>query len=292
MFAQAIKTVAEFTRPIHSLNRNFGSTHIQPGAATLFFVNSDGWALTCSHVAKQISIGNQIGQRKAAFLKELNDNAKFGGKKQKRKIENKYGLKKGVIYDLRHRFMDCVQGKLDFEIKQHPTLDVALIHFMNYDKLLCNSFPIFHKDASAIEPGNFVCRIGFPFVEFTNYEYDSDSDSVKWTSGGRMDTPRFPIEGMITRIITREKKVIGFELSRPGLRGQSGGPVFDTDAKIIGMQSATAHLDLNFDVEQDVIRKGKKKKVKDHAFLHVGQCIHVNILKNFMNENEVEFQEG
>jgi hypothetical protein len=85
--------------------------------------------------------------------------------------------------------------------------------------------------------------------------------------------------------------LVGFELSTPGLRGQSGGPAFDVDGRILGMQAATGHLDMNFDIEQAVFRAGKKKNVKDYAFLHVGHCIHVSVLKEFMTENGVKFIE-
>lgn len=85
--------------------------------------------------------------------------------------------------------------------------------------------------------------------------------------------------------------MIGFEICTPGLRGQGGGPAFDVDGRILGMQAATGHLDMNFDIEQEVFRGGKKKKVQDYAFLHVGHCIHVSVLKEFMIENGVKFTE-
>ena len=53
MFVDAIEKAAAFTRAIHMISRNYGSDGIQPHAATLFFVNAEGWALTCAHVARQ-----------------------------------------------------------------------------------------------------------------------------------------------------------------------------------------------------------------------------------------------
>jgi len=98
---------------------------------------------------------------------------------------------------------------------------------------------------------------------------------------------------MLTRhLVGEDGHVVGFELSTPGLRGQSGGPVFDVEGKVWGMQVATAHLDMNFDVDQEVIRDGLKRHVKDSAFLHVGHCIHVDVLKAFMRENDIQFQES
>ena len=68
-------------------------------------------------------------------------------------------------------------------------------------------------------------------------------------------------------------------------------PAFDVDGKVWGMQSATNHLDLNFDVNVEVIRIGQKKTIRDSAFLHVGHCVHVDILKSFMKQHNVVFQE-
>lgn len=293
MFVKAIEIAAGFTRSIHSISRNYGSTIVQSGAATLFFVNSDGWALTCRHVAELIPIGDQLLAKRQAFLDELAVHR--GEKKEKlllRELEKKYGFSKETTFELFNNFMNCVEGTLNFEIRPHPELDVALIHFINYKKLGCNSFPEFAANGADLKQGKFLCRLGFPFAEFSNYAYDAGTDKIHWTDTGRVDTPRFPIEGMVTRNVNMNDRLVGFELSTPGLRGQSGGPAFDTDGVIWGMQSMTGHLDLDFDVNQEVIRSGRKKKVSDSAFLHVGFCIHIDILKSFMKENNVEFQEA
>lgn len=52
MFIDAIDKVDKFTRPLHSIARNYGSTEIIPGTATLFFINEEDYAITCEHVAK------------------------------------------------------------------------------------------------------------------------------------------------------------------------------------------------------------------------------------------------
>ena len=297
MFVNAIEKAIKFTRPIYTISRNYGSEEIQAGAATLFFINSEGWALTCAHVAKQIMIGNQLLKNKEAFQSELKtipgNKAK---KKWKKELERKYKYyNNNSTYELYFKFINCFENisPVEIEIQIHKKIDVALIHFKKYTKLLCDSFPVFVKDSSVVKPGKSVCRLGYPFVEFTNYKYDVESDSIKWTEKGKVNTPYFPIEGMVTRRLGGpENKIIGFELSTPGLRGQSGGPAFDIDGRIVGMQAATGHLDMNFDIEQNVLRQGKKKQVKDYAFLHVGHCINVETLKEFMKEKGVDFQEG
>jgi hypothetical protein len=293
MFEKAIEIAARFTRPIHSISRNYKSNTIQPGAATLFFVNSEGWALTCRHVAEHLRIAEQIDAKRKAFLDELGKLR--GHKKEKqliRDLEKKYGYNKNVTYELHNAFVNCIEGPIEFEIKPHASLDVALLKFKNFARLLCDSFPIFAKDGSGLKQGKFLCRLGFPFPEFTNFAYNAASDTISWTDAGRKFTPQFPIEGMLTRHLLHEgSQVVGFEMSTPGLRGQSGGPAFDSEGIVWGMQAATNHLDLNFDVNQEVLRGGVLKPVKDHAFLHVGHCIHIDILKSFMQSHAVQFQE-
>ncbi len=120
MFTNAIAIAAQFTRPVHSISRNYGSTIIQPGAATLFFVNSDGWALTCGHVANQLTVADAIAQKATAFQTELSS---FRGKQKERKIERqlekKYGYTKDITFELLNLFINCVEGNLRFKIIKH-----------------------------------------------------------------------------------------------------------------------------------------------------------------------------
>jgi hypothetical protein len=178
------------------------------------------------------------------------------------------------------------------DIKIHDSIDLALLHFKNYSKLLCDNFPVFPKDTSGLIPGKFLCRLGFPFAEYSNFKYDKSTDSISWTKTGKQISPQFPLDGMVTRRLSKGKEIIGFEMSTPGLRGQSGGPAFDTEGIVWGMQSMTKHLDLNFDVNLEVVRDGQKKKINESAILHVGHCIHIDQIKDFLKLHKVSFQEA
>lgn len=294
MYVNAIEAAAQFTRPIHSISRAFGSETVHAGAATLFFVNSDGWALTCKHVAEQLVIADQLVKRRQTYRSDLvATNGTVKERTKRRRIARKHNLQRGETIELLHKFVDCVEGNLAARIVVHPDLDIALIQFTDFTRLLCDRFPVFAEQHDQLKPGMFLCRLGYPFPEFTDYAYDDASDSIHWTTSGRPTTPRFPIDGMVTRhLLGTTGSVIGFEMSTPGLRGQSGGPVFDTEGRIWGIQSATAHLDLDFDIDQTVIRQGREKRVAESAFLHIGHCIHVSELKKFMTEQGVRFETG
>lgn len=293
MFVESIEKVAAFTRPIHTISRNYGSDIVIPGASTLFFVNADGWALTCAHVARLLPVADQIGKKYQDFKGELDVNrGKMKEKKILKMLEQKYEYNKKVTVELKNRFMNCIEGGLNLKATFHEKYDIALLKFSNYQKLLCETFPVFPKETTDLKQGKSLCRLGFPFPEFTNFTYNVDKDCLEWNEAGRRNTPCFPIDGMVTRLIRYDSgETMGFEMSTAGLRGQSGGPAFDIAGKIWGMQSQTGHLDLNFDVDQEVMRNGIPKRVRDSAFLHVGKCIHVDALKDFMRSKGVQFAE-
>ncbi|HAH37052.1 MAG TPA: serine protease [Algoriphagus sp.] len=288
MFVNAINEVAGYTRAIHSISRNFGGTQVNRGSATLFFVNSEGWALTCKHVAQWLSQADQINRNYTSFLQQSQG---MSGKQQNKLAQN-LGLGPDKASEMRITFVDCVDSMNNLKFILHPDYDLALIKFEGVGNLLVKNFPYFMEDESAVQQGAMLCRLGFPFPEFSNFKFDAQSQTLVWTNEGNARSPRFPIEGMITRFLGDNKgQVYGIEMSTPGLRGQSGGPLFDPDGRIIGMQSRTKHLHLGFDIEdKEVVAHGKTKKINDYAFIHLGECIHVKVIKEFLSKNQVSFQ--
>ncbi len=293
MFVDAIESANEFTRPIYFIDRYYGSSEVNRGTATLFFINADGWALTCRHVAEVFIATDQLRERRSAFVSERSALSSNKRREHEKALERKYGFKRGEVYERDYKFMGCANGNLTIEFLLHPAHDLALVKFSGFDSLGVSKFPVFAKDGGELKQGLSLCRLGFPFPEFTNFAYNSGSDTIEWTNEGQVNTPRFPIDGMVTRgLVAADGSVWGFELSTPGLRGQSGGPAFDKEGVVWGMQSATGHLDLDFDVDLEVRRGGRKVHVKESAVLHVGHCVHVDVLKSLMREHNVEFSEA
>lgn len=290
MFVEAIQKVAGFTRAIHSISRNFGSQKVDRGAATLFFVNEEGWALTCKHVAQWIAQADQINKR----LMQYRSESKGMNASLAKTVANKLGLNEAQTGEMRITFVDCVDKIQNIKFLLHPEYDLALIKLEGFANMLTSGFPVFLQNDQETQPGQLLCRLGFPFPEFTNFQLNSELDQLEWTKTGQPRSPRFPIEGMVTRFLgDKNGKVYGIEMSTPGLRGQSGGPLFDQEGRIAGMQSRTKHLHLGFDIEdKEVIAHGKVKKVNDYAFIHLGECIHVSVLKEFMDQQGVSYQKA
>lgn len=293
MFVEAIKKVSEFTRPIHTITREYNSDLVTPGAATMFFVNEFCQAITCKHVAFIIAKADEVNKQYAQFKKEkesLTINGKY--KRRLRDLEKKYKYDNSITIQIKSNFVNCVDKFDSLDIIQHPIYDVAIMKFKGYTRLAYKQYAVFQKDENQIQQGKYLCRLGYPFPEFSNYTYNPEKDDIEWTQEGQQGTPRFPMDGIITRHLLNKGQIIGIEMSTPGLKGQSGGPLFDTNGKIYGMQSSTHHLHLGFDIkEKEILEGSKKKKVSDHPFLHLGNCVNVNVIKSFLKDNAIKFYE-
>lgn len=293
MFQAAIEKVAAFTRPIHTILRTYGGKQIIPGAATLFFVNEEGYAVTCKHVIQLLAASDKLTKNYNAFKKEREQLPRDGKyRKNLKGLELKYKLNPETEIQIKNTFVDCVDSMSGFTWHLHPKYDLAILKFNDFKTLHYRDFAIFKKDTSQIKQGEFLCRLGFPFPEFNNFRFDESTDEIAWTQTGIKTSPRFPLEGMVTRFLAEDNKIFGIEMSTPGLKGQSGGPLFNQEGIVYGIQFSTKHLHLGFDIiEKEVLLNNRIKNVSDHAFIHLGQCIHADIIKEFLKLHQVKFYE-
>lgn len=294
MFVKAIEEINRFTRPIHTIMRTYGSGKVFPGASTLFFVNEDGVAVTCRHVAEQIIQAEKINQQYLIFTQarfRLNKDERYDENLKELEAANKYTS--DTVIQMKHYFVDCFDKMSGYECFIHPNVDLAIIKFKGQQQHYYQNYARFIANDQLAKPGRMLCRSGFPFPEFSNYTYNYQKDDIEWTREGNPRTPSFPIEGIITRLIAQNGQISGIELSSPGLRGQSGGPLFDPNGLVYGMQSSTRHLHLGFDLENHEIMHGhKSKRVTNTPFLHVGQCVHASVIKSFLKEHQIKFYEA
>lgn len=293
MFVEAIERVDPFVRPILSIVRRYGSSEVIPACSTMFFVNEQACAVTCKHVAEQLLKSDHIHQSYRQFQGERRPLVRAKDSARLEELEKKYNLRPESIIRIKNQFVNSVDQFSDITYHFHPTQDLAVIQFKGYTQIKYHSCAVFLRDSSRVRPGRSLCRLGYPFPEFTNYRFNPDTDDIEWTADGRTNTPRFPIDGIVTRLRSENGEIIGIEMSTPGLLGQSGGPLFDPNGIIFGMQSSTRHLHLGFDIEdRDVIVNGRQTRVSNYPFLNVGQCVHVDIIKKFLRDLGVKYYEG
>ncbi len=262
MFVKAIENVSRFVRPICFVQR-LNNDELFSSTATIFFVNDEGVAITCKHVVNTL-----IG-----FDKLKNQ-----------KLENTE-IKDAIV-----SFHNCYEIINSLQYILHPTYDLAIIKINGIGKLY-DGHCIFLKDDLDIKQGKSLCRLGYAFPEFNNYKINSE-DKLIFTNQGNTNVPIFPIDGIITRLVKDQNQIYGIEMSTPGFNGQSGAPLFDQNGIIYGMQNLTKHYHLGFDIiNQEINIRGNKKIISDYPFLNLGQSIHVNIIKEFLKNNNIHFFE-
>lgn len=286
MFAEAYKLASEFTFPVVISSLRFDGK-VTCGIGSCVILNDEGWFLSAAHILdthKQHQMHLQEIQDYERQREEIESSTTYSDKYKQNRIKripsNPQWLKRCSYW----------WGRNDLSTPSQVlvTGDLMVGKFHPFDPSSVRSFPII-KNPSNLEPGTSVCKLGYPF-HVAEAEYDEISNSFRLKEG-TLPIPRFPIEGMFTRTIdTTELYRDGstfkwIETSSPGLRGQSGGPIFDKQGTVWGIQSHTNSLALGF--EPIVKRDGRD--VVESQFLNVGVGIHPEVIVNVLIDMNVKF---
>jgi hypothetical protein len=171
-----------------------------------------------------------------------------------------------------------------------PATDLGLVRLDPFDPAWVTTYPVFKDPSKDFEPGASLCRLGFPFHHIQP-KWNNEAEAFELPPGA-VPPPLFPIDGILTRMIELVPEgasappypVRFIETSCPGLKGQSGGPIFDVHGTIWGIQSRTQHFPLGFDPVAP--NTGKR----EHQFLNVGWGVHPDSIFGFLQQHGVKFQ--
>jgi len=277
MFADACEKAMKFTRPVIMSTRQYdGNVHCSCGA--FIVLNDEGWILTAGHIFDSFMAYQEHSKK----IKEMEEQNKRGSERRSPmiKIEPKWITN--------HSFWWGWDGVRLNDVFVDRKLDVAVGRLEPFDKKWITEYPTI-KDPSKMRPGTSLCRLGFPFTNVTA-TFDKVSNNFR-LADGTLPLPLFPLEGMHTRNIAQGKSADGkidalyVETSSPGIRGQSGGPIFDKDCNICGIQLRTNHMPLDFKAEATV----EGKKVLENQFLNLGVGLHAKTIVDVLISRNVDF---
>ena len=257
--------------------------------ATYVMVNDQGWAITAAHVLGDLVLAQQHKTERDKYFQDvaaIDANPLFSSGKKKHEIGK---LNKNWNWITNHSAWWGVDGVAFQTVHFDGLADIALVQLSGpLDQLKITGYPTFANPATPIQQGTSLCRLGFPF---------HDIKALFDATSGRFSIPdlpalaMFPNDGILTRNVLisdpASKRNIHFlETSSAGLRGQSGGPIFDTQARVWALQSRTSHLPLGF----APTIKYKGKDVTEHQFMHVGWGVHVSHIREMLDKFKVAFQ--
>lgn len=284
MFREGYEIAAEFTRPVVLSRKTFaGNCYASIGAFVV--INDEGWIVTAHHLVEQwvklsdADMKSRVREDSEALIRV---DASLNRKERRHQLSQLGNPKKS----------DTVRaaawwGHDGLAIKERafitiPHIDIAIAQIEDFDPAWVKTYPKFKDPAKAFECGQSLCKLGFPFHQIVP-TWDDASENFNFN----VPIPRFPIDGILTRLVQfipangvpPPFPLTWIETSSPGLRGQSGGPTFDTQGTIWGIQVRTAHFPLGF-----------SQKGEPEQFLNVGLGVHTETLIGLFNNNDVKFE--
>lgn len=284
MYKKSIKENSKFLVPFVEGIKYYGSNEIEHALGTMIILNDEGYILTCKHIALEFINNDNLASHYNTLIEELK-NCK--NEDEIKSLEKKYNLSKDTPVLTNINIPFDIKDNIDIEIKMHDYLDIAVLKFKNLS-IKCDKYPIFSKEFPL--QGQSVCKLGFAFPEYSYFEYSNELNNIVMKKEIVSSFPLFPLDGIVTRGIVDEKgNASMFETSTPGLRGQSGGPVFSPDGIIYGIQSLTRHLDLNFDIDKTVKRGIINKHVTYTPFINLGVCVSSKEIIDFLDKNNIKY---
>lgn len=244
MFIKAVAKNREWTYPLIIGKKT--NKEIETIMGTLIKVNNDGCFLTCKHIATQL-------------IESLNSNAD------------------NIIFPIN------VRNNTKIDVIVHNYLDLAVIRFN--DLYLEGDCPNFSTEIPS--PGMSICKLGYAFNEQNPFMFDKKSKKVILNNEEKLEIPIFPYDGMVTRTINFNInnviiKNAAFETSTAGLRGQSGGPIFDTKGIIYGIQSMNMTMPLNYSyISENNIHE---------QFINFGVGVSSVKILEFLKDNNIKYK--
>jgi len=286
MFANANEIASKWTFPIVTSTKNVNN-RIDCSCAAFVLLNDEGWILTAAHIFDSWKkYQNDQNESKEYFekLDRLSKDTSISPKIRGKRIAR---LSKNDNWITRHSFWWGIDNVNIINVSAIRENDLLIGQLNPFDSTKIKEYPVI-KNPQNLKHGTSLCKLGFPFHTI-HATYDEITNRFSLAPDA-LPLPRFPIDGIYTRdavgLMQDGKTKIKFlETSSPGLRGQSGGPIFDVNGVVWAIQSRTAHLPLGFSPKIKV----NGKDVEENQFLNVGLGVHPEIIVDFLNDNGIKF---
>jgi hypothetical protein len=289
MFAKAYSLARCFTHPLIISTRLYDK-EVKCAGGAFVVLNDEGWIITAAHLFESFLAYQQHTSELQAYDKQLKQIEHDQSLTVKQKNKKLRWLKANPLWITNHSFWWGWDGVSVKDVRPLPEGDLVIGRLEPFEKTKVKAYPIIKDPSKGLSPGTSLCKLGYPFHEL-KASFD-EAKNVFTLAPGVVPLPLFPIEGIYTRnaVAGRSKdgkyEIKFLETSSPGLRGQSGGPIFDVDGTVWAIQSRTTHFPLGFSPKV----KKNGKEVEENQFLNVGLGVHPELIVTFLTDNRVSFR--
>ena len=291
MFSKAVPVAAGYTRPVVISSRTAeGKCGSAIGAYIV--LNRDGWILTAGHLLGILRQQQESARRRAGYRENVVEFQRdlAADKRYRKQGVRTFHLPEGSAVS-NHSVWWGVDGVKLAEAKIRPSADLALCRLEPFDADSVPRFPVIKDPARGYSPGRSLCNLGFPLHRIEPL-YNEETNTFTLPPGS-VPLPMLPLDGMFMRVIDKrapegaDGETCAFiELSSPSLIGQMGGPVFDADAAVWGIQSHTVHYPLGFSPPIPGARQGQV----EHQFLNSGLAVHAAVIRRFLDDEGIGYE--
>ncbi|MEI7590886.1 MAG: trypsin-like peptidase domain-containing protein, partial [Deltaproteobacteria bacterium] len=287
MFARAYEITSKFTHPVIASMKFFdGTVECLLGAFTI--INKDCWALSAAHLLepafafqKHQEEINDYAQKLSLIDEDTNLSATH-------KLEMKALLSINPKWITNYSYWWGQDGVKDKQVHVLADADLVVVQLENFNMGGITKFPVI-KNPANLKSGTSLCKLGFPFHQ-AQATFDDKTKSFTLLPE-TLPVPLFPMEGIFTRWIRKgfsennKYDIKYIETSSSGLRGQSGGPIFDINGTIWGIQIQTASIPLGYAPKVTI----DGKDTVEHQFINLGLGIHPELIVAFLKDNNIGF---
>lgn len=282
MFADAVAQAQKFTFPVLASSRHWNGD-VKAGAAAFVVLNTDGWIATAAHIFQTGLQAERDAPEVAALqakIAAVRADATLRPGFADREVKKLHGTANRE-WITRHSYWWARDGVTIRDISTLVDADLAIGRLDPVPSDMVAKCPTIKNPSVNMDAGRSLCRLGFPFSQ-PKVSYDETKDAFELDANWSF----FPLDGIFTRTVRTGANTPGgtpisyVETSSAGLRGQSGGPVFDVQGRIWGIQSKTIHIPLGFNPEIEV----GGRKVTEHQFINLGWAVHSETLTAVLNE--------
>ena len=287
MFAEAYSLVKESMKPV-IVSMRFRDDSVGCNAGNFIVLNDEGWIITVAHLFESSSAFEKHrseAEELETRMNRIRQDQKLTAKQRNRRLRS---LKPNPRWITNHSFWWGKDGVSLKDIRILREADLVVGRLEPFEPTSVKLYATIKDPVKKMDPGTSLCKLGFPFYQ-PKVSFNEESSTFKLDG---LPLPLFPLEGIFTRNIVAGKssddryEVKFLETSSPGLRGHSGGPIFDTRGTVWAIQSHTNHYPLGF--SPTVKRDGKE--VEENQFLSVGLGVHAEVIVSFLRDHGIAFQ--
>ena len=290
MFANACKLAIGYTYPVIFARRHFDRS-VSCGCAAFVVLNEQGWIATAAHLLAADDDLQRSCREVSAYNRKILDieqEPRLTDEEKRKRISR---VKTDPKWVTNVSFWWGREGIQLREVRLLPEADLAVGRLEPFDATRFRPFPVV-KDPACLEVGTPLCKLGYPFQR-AKASYEESCGAFR-LSPGSLPLAGFPMEGIYTRTLSAGRSSDGryeikfLETSSPGLTGQSGGPLFDSQGTLWGVQSRTDMHSFRIHTRTP----GRKRTAEEVLSLNLGVAIHPELLVRYLTDYGIGFRKS